>query len=272
MDFDIPFAALEALIARNLTPFIALTFFPPAVSTSPITPPPTWDAWTNLLQAFLSGLADDPRFGPDRIRDWWFEIWNEPNEGRFWSGTQEDYFALYRATSEAVVVTGLPIWLGGPAIAYKPQVSPDDGAPWMERFLRFIAADPTLRCDFVSLHRKGTVTDDPPDPRRLYDAEMRTRQQMNEIDAVRFAGVPIINDEADEKVGFEVPYAPRLDQTGASWLAAVAAIQGSLTAAEVGASAAHFMAAADNANLQLVQAPFDGRRSLVTYALPTVTN
>ena len=39
--------------------------------------------------------------------------------------------------------------------------------PGCGAFFRFIAANPELRCDFVSLHRKGTVGNDPPDPRRL---------------------------------------------------------------------------------------------------------
>src|SRR5690606_4433129 len=133
------------------------------------------------------------------------------------------------------------------------------GGPRMQRFLEYVASDPEIRCDFVSLHRKGTVGDDPPDPRRLREAAQVTRGQMDAIALERFAGVPVINNEADEKVGFEVPYAPRMDQSNASWLAAVCAIHGSLAAA----SGERFMAAADNANLQLVQEPFDGRRSLL---------
>ena len=35
------------------------------------------------------------------------------------------------------------------------------------------------------------------------------------IDARGFAGLTIVNDEADEKVGFEVPYAARMNERGA---------------------------------------------------------
>jgi hypothetical protein len=133
----------------------------------------------------------------------------------------------------------------------------------MERFLRFVASDPSLRLDFISLHRKGTVGDDPPDPRRLYDAARTTADQALAIDPGRFGGLTVINNEADEKVGFEVPYAPRVDEVNAAWLAAVAAIHGGLGAA-YRESGITFAAAADNANLQLVQGPFDGRRSIMT--------
>jgi hypothetical protein len=263
IDFSTTFSALEALTTRGLVPFVVLGFFPSAVSPSPIRPPVAWDRWKALVRTFFRELAADPRFGPDAISGWWFEAWNEPNEGRFWQGTPDDYLALYQATAEAVEEAGVPIRLGGPAIAYKPEATPDDGPPWMERFLRFIAAHPEVPCDFISLHRKGTVDTSPPDPRRLAAAASETARQLLAIDARRFAGITIWNNEADEKVGFEVPYAPRIDERGAAWLTAVTAIHDGLRDRHHEAGL-RFAAAADNANLQLVQAPFDGRRSIMT--------
>jgi hypothetical protein len=263
IDFTTTFHALDALTTRGLIPFVVLGFFPPAISSSPIRPPTGWDHWKTLVRAFFRELARDPRFGPEVIADWWFEVWNEPNEERFWQGTPDDYFALYRATAEAVDEAGVSIRLGGPAIAYKPEVTPDDGPPWMERFLRYIAANPELRCDFVSLHRKGTVGNDPPDPRRLDAASADTARQALAIDARRFGGLTIWNNEADEKVGFEVPYAPRINERGAAWLAAVVVIHDQL-GERFREADLRFAAAADNANLQLVQSPFDGRRSIMT--------
>jgi len=265
IDFSSALESLSALTSRGLAPFISLGFFPPAVSSPPIQPPETWDAWKTVVRSFLEALVSDERFGAAAIADWWFEVWNEPNEGRFWQGTSEDYLALYRATSEAVAEVGVSIRLGGPAIAYKPQVELDSGAPWIDRFLQFIAADSTLQCDFISLHRKGTVGDDPPDPRRLYSAAIATADQALAIDPDRFTGLTIINNEADEKVGFEVPYAPRLDERNAAWLAAAMIIQTMLNQ-DYAAAGYRFASAADNANLQLVQAPFDGRRSIMTRA------
>jgi hypothetical protein len=269
IDFSPAFRAFEALTSRGLVPFVSLGFFPGAVSPSPIVPPSEWDDWKTLVRAFFAALAADRRFGPEAIRDWWFEVWNEPNEGRFWSGTPVEYLALYRATSEAVAESGVAIRLGGPAIAYKPQVDPASGAPWIERFLRFIAAAPELQCDFVSFHRKGTVGDDPPDPRRLFDAAAATAELALAIDPIRFANVTIVDDEADEKVGFEVPYAPRLDHRNAAWLGAATGIH-ALLAERYRNAGLQFVAAADNADLQLVQAPFDGRRSIMTLARPGV--
>ncbi len=271
IDFSVTFAALEALTSRGLVPFIPLGFFPSAISESLLQPPREWEGYKTLVRTFFEELAADPRFGPRAIADWWFEAWNEPNEGRFWTGTVEEYFDLYRATAEAIEETGLAVRFGGPAIAYKPEVSPLDGAPWIERFLQFIAAEPNLKCDFISFHRKGTNAADPPDPRRMYEAAFTTAQQMLDIDPERFSGMAVINDEADEKVGFENPYAPRLDERNAAWLSTVAAIHCGLDALYKDAGF-RFTGAADNANLQLVEEPFDGRRSIMTHARDSETD
>ena len=269
-DFTQPFNAFEALTTRGLTPFVSLGFFPSAVSDSPVAPPASWERWERLVTAFFNALSVDARFGAEAIATWWFEVWNEPDEGRFWSGTIDDYLELYRATSRAIDATGLTVRLGGPAIAYKPEAVPTDGAPWFDRFLQMLASDRGIRCDFLSLHRKGTVTDDPPDPRRLLDAAQATAAQALAIDRNRFAGVTIVNDEADEKVGFEVPYAPRMDQRNAAWLAASMAMHATLEDAFQNDKIV-FAAFADNADLQLVRAPFDGRRSIMTRATASST-
>ena len=43
------------------------------------------------------------RYGASTVSTFFFECWNEPN-GRFtfWSGTEEDYYALYEATAAGV--------------------------------------------------------------------------------------------------------------------------------------------------------------------------
>jgi hypothetical protein len=271
MDFSATFAVLAALTGRGLVPFVALGFFPPAVSDSLVQPPRLWDDYQALVRAFFQELAADPRFGPNAIAKWWFEAWNEPNEGRFWTGTMDDYLDLYRATSEAIAATGLTVRLGGPTIAYKPRATPPQGAPWLERFIRVVASEPDLKCDFISFHCKGTVSDEPPDPRLLYESAITVADLMLTVDPARFAGMTIINDEADEKVGFEQPYAPRLDERNAAWLGTVAAIHGGLSARYADAGF-QFIGAADNANLQLVEAPFDGRRSIMTRAGTTGTD
>jgi hypothetical protein len=260
-DFSHTLRALEALVSRGLTPFLALTFFPPAVSPSPTAPPASFDAWRTLVRAFLEQLA--ARFGSQALRTWWFEVWNEPNGTTFWAGTFEDYVALYRATSEAVLASGLDVRLGGPALVYLAKDSANAGRPVMERFLRFLSEEPGIKCDFLSLHAKGTWGADWPDVRRPLDAATETAELALAVDPARFAGLPIVNDEADMKVGFDVPFEPRMTEEFPAWLAAVTAGYQDLDA-RYAAAGFRFISASDNANLQLVRASFDGRRSIVT--------
>src|SRR2546423_1563507 len=153
-DFSKTFAALDTLTRRGLVPFIGLNFFPKAVSANAVTPPLDFTNWKALIRAFLDALATDPRFGSAMV-NWYFEVWNEPNGRPFWRGAYNpDYFNLYRATSEAVREIGQSVRLGGPAIVYR--AGSDESRLDMERFLRFVSDDPSIKCDFISLHGKGS--------------------------------------------------------------------------------------------------------------------
>jgi hypothetical protein len=262
-DFALPFAALDQLIRRNLIPFISLGFFPPAVSSSPTAPPATFEHWQHLVRSFFADLIADPRFGADAIKHWSFEVWNEPNEGRFWTGSFEQYLDLYRATSNAVHSLGIDIRLGGPAMAYKPESESEDGPGTMSRFLEFLRDDPSIQCNFVSYHRKGTVDSSAPDPTRLHSAALEISELIDRLVPNRAATLTLVNNEADEKIGFETPYLPRMDRFAASWLTTLAADHTALSA-----GGKRFVAVQDNANLRLMQTPFDGRRSMFTFLDP----
>jgi xylan 1,4-beta-xylosidase len=262
MDFSVTLAALEELVSRGLTPFLPLTFFPAAVAASPIMPPADLATWRRLVRGFLDAIV--ARFGAPAISRWWFEVWNEPNMPSFWGGSFDRYLDLYRETAAAVHAAGHAIRLGGPAIAYLP----GEGPVLMERFLGFLRDTPDLPCDFLSLHRKGAWTAEEGAPRlsRLTEAAEATAEAALRLIPERCRrGLTIINNEADMLVGFANPYAPRMDAQFPAWLAASAALHAARSARYAGRGL-RFMAAADNANQQLVQAPFDGRRALMTRA------
>jgi len=280
-DFTATFAALHALTSHGLTPFVQLSFFPGAIAPTPITlpalPAPStpsaplarWERWQSLVRAFLDALAADARFGADAMRTWGFEVWNEPNIPVFWGGTFADYLDLYRATSQVVQKVGHPIRLGGPALAYLPASAGEDaGASLMRRFLTFLRDEPDVQCDFLSYHAKGTwAADGEPDLATLIEAATETAASARALVPDRCRGLLILNNEADEKIGFDIPYAPRMDERNSAWLAASLIAHDALTVRHR-PSGLHFATAADNANLQLVRAPFDGRRSLLTRAAP----
>ena len=270
------FAGLEALTARGLIPFVQLSFFPPSVSSSPIAPPASFDGWQALVRDFLDALVADPRFGLDAIRTWWFEVWNEPNIPVFWQGTFAQYLDLYRATADAVRATGYPIRLGGPALAWLPATDDAAGAPLMRRFLQFLHDEPDVQCDFLSFHEKGTWInpsqgDTEPMLVNPVSAADETARMVLAIAPERATGLPIINNEADMKVGFDLPYAPRMTEQFPAWLASLFVAYDDLSV-RYRDTGMRFHAASDNANLHLVQGPFDGRRAVMTRAAPTATS
>jgi hypothetical protein len=264
-DFGATLGLLERLVRRGITPFLALTFFPPAVSPSPIAPPPDLARWGRLVRGFLDAVA--VRFGAEALAGWWLEAWNEPNMPNFWAGDFDRYLALYRATAEAVRASGHRVRLGGPALAWMPG---GEGEALMERFLRFLAANPALPCDFLSYHRKGAWTVEEGEPRldRLVQAAETTAELALRLVPERCArGLAVVNNEADMRVGFQHPYQPRLTERFPCWLAASAVAHARLSA-RYASRGLRFLAAADHANQQLVQEPFDGRRALFTPVAP----
>lgn len=259
MDFSASIAALDTLVRRGITPFVGLTFFPRAVSPGPVTPPSDYAAWQRLVRGFLDAIT--ARFGAAEVARWWFEAWNEPNMPPFWGGSFDQYLGLYRATSEAVIASGHTIRLGGPVLAYMP----DEGAALMQRFISMLGREPGLKCDFVSMHRKGVWVADEREPRlaRLEAAARDTADALLRLAPGRARGMVVVNDEADMRVAFNTPYEPRMTQQFPSWLAASAIMHERLSA-EYTRHGIRFMAAADHANQHLIQGPFDGRRSVMT--------
>jgi len=164
-----------------------------------------------------------------------------------------------------VLSTGVQVRLGGPVVAYVP----DEGPALIERFLHFLHGAPGVKCDFVSLHRKGTWTNNEAEPEldRLIAAAETTARAVLLIVPERARGMAIVNNEADMKVGFDRPYRPRMTAQSAAWLAASMVAHDRLSAVYAG-HGLRFLAASDNANSQLAQGAFDGRRMLMTPLSP----
>ena len=80
------------------------------------------------------------------MAEWFFEVWNEPNLQAFWTGTQGDYFTLYRVTANAIKRVDPSLKVGGPATAR-------DG--WIEEFLEFCDRG-NVPVDFVTTHHYPT--------------------------------------------------------------------------------------------------------------------
>jgi xylan 1,4-beta-xylosidase len=140
---------IDFLLSVDVRPFVELSFMPAALASGDatifsyrgnVTPPADARAWAELVRRLVSHWAD--RYGPDEVRRWYFEVWNEPNLRAFWAGTRQDYFELYRHTALAVKGVDPDLRVGGPATAANA---------WLPDFLDFCDRN-HLPADFVSTH------------------------------------------------------------------------------------------------------------------------
>jgi xylan 1,4-beta-xylosidase len=143
----------DFLLSINMRPFVELSFMPSAIASGGdtvfhyrgnITPPAHDAEWTTLIGELVQHWVE--RYGVGEVRRWLFEIWNEPNLGAFWTGTQAQYFQLYAGAAHAIKAVDSSLVVGGPATAANA---------WIPELLAFCAAA-AVPIDFVSTHHYPT--------------------------------------------------------------------------------------------------------------------
>ena len=144
---------IDFLLSIGMKPFIELSFMPEALASGRktvfkyrgnVTPPRDTRQWAAFIKRLVGHWVD--RYGPREVGEWFFEVWNEPNLHAFWSGSRDDYFKLYRYTSDAIKSIDGALRVGGPATARDA---------WIEEFLEFCEITRTA-ADFVSTHHYPT--------------------------------------------------------------------------------------------------------------------
>jgi xylan 1,4-beta-xylosidase len=143
----------DFLLSIGMKPFVELSFMPTALASgnktvfnyeANVTPPRDYKQWAKLINRLVSHWVD--RYGVTEVREWFFEVWNEPNLKAFWAGTQRDYFKLYRYTAEAIKSIDKSLRVGGPATAK---------SEWIEDFVDFCERN-KVPADFISTHQYPT--------------------------------------------------------------------------------------------------------------------
>jgi xylan 1,4-beta-xylosidase len=143
----------DFLLSIGMKPFVELSFMPKALASgnktvfdykANVTPPRDYKRWSTLINRLVTHLAD--RYGVAEVGEWFFEVWNEPNLKAFWTGTQRDYFKLYRYTAEAIKKVDASLQVGGPATA---------NSAWIEEFVDFCVGK-KVPADFISTHQYPT--------------------------------------------------------------------------------------------------------------------
>lgn len=148
--------AYDNVLEAGMKPFVELSFMPGKLARKKegekqegsffykplIVPPEDMEAWKAYIRAFLGFLIH--RYGIEEIRNWFFEVWNEPDlPVAFWNGTKEEYFRLYEATARAIKDTDPMIRVGGPATS---------NSKWVYSFLKY-CRERNVPVDFVSTHQ-----------------------------------------------------------------------------------------------------------------------
>ncbi|HTN20956.1 MAG TPA: hypothetical protein VL125_10790 [Pelobium sp.] len=146
-------ALFDYLQSIGIKPFVELGFMPSQLASGPqtifwwrgnVSPPKDYKKWggliTNLVQHFTE------RYGAEEVKTWYFECWNEPNlSPGFWTGSQQDYFKLYKYTANAVKGVNQTYRVGGPATA---------GAAWVPETIAYCKEN-NVPIDFISTHSYG---------------------------------------------------------------------------------------------------------------------
>jgi xylan 1,4-beta-xylosidase len=145
----------DRLRSLDLRPVVELSFMPSDLASDPdstvfdyraiTSPPKDWDRWSALVRDLTSHLVD--RYGLEEVRQWSFEVWNEPNLEVFWSGTPEEYFRLFDVTVAAVRAVDRQLLVGGPSTA---------AAGWIDDLLTHVDSS-GAPIDFISTHVYGNA-------------------------------------------------------------------------------------------------------------------
>ncbi len=143
----------DYILKIGMKPFVELGFMPSALASGDktifwwrgnVTPPKDYKKWEALIRNLALHFTE--RYGPDEVKTWYFEVWNEPNlKDGFWTGTQEDYFKLYQYSARAIKSVNKEYKVGGPATA---------GAAWVPETIDFCKKN-LVALDFISTHTYG---------------------------------------------------------------------------------------------------------------------
>lgn len=156
-------------------------------------PPRSFTVWAELVRQTVLHLQ--AQFGADKIKDWLFELWNEPDGSAFWAGTVEEYAELYEKTAKTIKSIDPELRIGGPALANR--------LDFLKRFLAHVVQY-KVPIDFISLHVKGghPARDAHPSTDAIIEKLKGFVKVIGEFpefaDMSSPARVPILLNEADE--------------------------------------------------------------------------
>lgn len=194
---------------QRIRPIVELGFTPSELASGSetvfywkgnISIPCDYAQWNALVDALVRHLI--ARYGLEEVRQWPFEVWNEPNFEEFWvNPCLEDYLVMYRQTARTIKAVDAQLPVGGPA-------ADTNGDAYLEQFLRHCKEE-NLPLDFVTRHAYSSTT-----PRVTPEFDYQSfhessfvvdkfRAARELMDTVGFAALPLYITE------FNTSYTPR---------------------------------------------------------------
>lgn len=140
----------DFLVEAGFDPIVEINPMPAALASGEdtffwykmnVTPPRSYVEWEAFLKAYIEHTIE--RYGIDRVSNWAFEVWNEPDlNGQFFTGSKEQYFELYASCARVIKGFDKGLQVGGPATA---------GSSWTVDLAQWCRQN-SVPLDFVSYH------------------------------------------------------------------------------------------------------------------------
>ena len=114
----------DSLLEIGINPMVTTCFMPSELASgtkttfttmSNITPPKDYDQWEELVKSCITHYTD--RYGREKLINWYYEVWNEPNLSGFWTGGMEEYYKMYKITHNTIKSVNPDFKMGGPSTA-----------------------------------------------------------------------------------------------------------------------------------------------------------
>lgn len=158
--------------------------------------PKDFKLWGEILREFVIHLQD--RYGKEEVEQWYFEVWNEPDNHQAWVDDPSSFLALYDYCEHAIHSVNPKIKVGGPA------VKQGEGA--MKIFRAFLdhcskgvnyaTGEFGTRLDFISVHCKGGYSEGTNPSTDIMFNGLKSFMEFIKT-YPEFDGIEFFNDESD---------------------------------------------------------------------------
>ncbi|GGA13241.1 hypothetical protein GCM10008018_67710 [Paenibacillus marchantiophytorum] len=145
----------DFLLSSGLKPFLELSFLPKELAgpdsttvfykKSYVGSPIDLGKWNEMIHQFIKHYVR--KYGIHEVRQWYFEVWNEPDIHIFWPDTYEAYCELFVSTHRTIKSIHPEFRVGGPGLLSITLMREE----WVTRFLRDVQAR-QAEPDFISFH------------------------------------------------------------------------------------------------------------------------